>query len=1217
MADLLARWIVRADTRQAESAVNDLGKKTRSSAKGFGESFGKSLSGAVRGFAGLAAVNSIKNFFSGAINQAAEFEREFVGLRAAANQTGEDFDRLKAKVLDLTQDGTLNIANVTTSLKQLLAAGQTADQAFRFLEAGRNISALNNIVGDTSQAVADLVKGITTGSSELIENADPSLRQLAKSVGGFAAISKDAAKQQEFLNKVIERGTSLQGDYANFTNTTVAAQAAFNNELKQLQAAIGDAIANREILRFITDLIRCFREFFETLTGGQKIVAIFTGTVNALGAALLPVFGTIALVVGAVTAGLGLLTFGLLEATKSTTPLADAFNDLAEKTNKTEAEQAKLNDTLGRLVNKYKLAKSESDFFNKSLKEQEKALREVNKQEAIRSAGLQKLTSLTQAQLRTARRALSKQLEARSIVRQQQAQGAIPNILDPSDPRNFQGGVDVAARVTGTQAVLAQLRELGVVLEDAEDVQRALAKINSLITITSQKTTGIRKSFKELNDFLDGELRKTVNGINKSFTEFTTVLQGQISRAARRLRRATGAAADRLRIQISEGRALLIAAEEERIRQITQALNEQRQAVAEFTEDTIEAARLRNEAEADALIRGARERAQIEQRILDEGSREAIKSAKGDQQAILDIERETARAKIEILDDLNEELEDIAIARDQKIAAESTQIFSEAADAIQNSLQGAIDAVTADSLGSALQGFGGLLSSLGPQGAAIGGIVGAVGTVADLFGGLNDLAENQRIIEEQRLDLAREKQKLLETELQIRREILNSIQAQQTFIDKATEQNLRILELQGASDEEIGQARIEGLTNVARAQLFQSQLFEVFAGIGLEGLGAEAQLGALSGEQFRAEIFNQGNLDRLVSNLQDLERTNIATTGLGSVVRSIINAAANSPDGLTSSAVSSFLINLDNAVQEFGADATPSVLSLAADLRSDLRSIEAARVSVGQLSNLDDLQFRIGFAQPGIFDFQIERGNALIETLLQIQSVSEELGVSAGVAIGSLSGDILEEIRRQVRTEEFTIEDEQARIASELNLLTGGLVEIANLLRPGSFSSINEVRSQLESLRLEVEGGNDEQKSVFDQLLSLNGEIRDLEQQIAESNEQIATSLDFRAPRERGLIDLSRNLIFDQQGGGFLSLANPDLLQSDDLTNISLATTKTAEVNDAMLLAMQNTALNTGVAIFFLAQIAAALDGNPLTDPAAFGAQVAAAVDNLNSGALP
>jgi hypothetical protein len=262
-------------------------------------------------------------------------------------------------------------------MKQLLQLGLSVDDAFDFTEAAKKVGTFNNIIGGpdgVSQSVQDFVKGLITGSAELLENLSPALRQVITRLGGYAKVAQDAATRQKLINIVIKQGNDLTSKYNEALKTGALQSAAFKNRTELLAKTVGDELrpAYDAVLGSLSGVVQGITDFIKNAASSTKtILAIAAGaatlatTLGTVGIAAKALGITLkaALVgtgVGAAIIGITAAAIALSEALaedetqaellreenekqiKSIEKLEEKYISLARKTNLTKDEQQEL-----------------------------------------------------------------------------------------------------------------------------------------------------------------------------------------------------------------------------------------------------------------------------------------------------------------------------------------------------------------------------------------------------------------------------------------------------------------------------------------------------------------------------------------------------------------------------------------------------------------------------------------------------------------------------------------------------------------------------------------------------------------------------------------------------------------------------------------------------------------------------------------------------------
>ena len=86
-----------------------------------------------------------------------------------------------------------------------------AQQSFEFIDAAKRVGTFKGIMETTTESVESFIRGLITGSAELLENLNPALRGTIKELGGFEAIANNVEARQALINKVIADGADVRG----------------------------------------------------------------------------------------------------------------------------------------------------------------------------------------------------------------------------------------------------------------------------------------------------------------------------------------------------------------------------------------------------------------------------------------------------------------------------------------------------------------------------------------------------------------------------------------------------------------------------------------------------------------------------------------------------------------------------------------------------------------------------------------------------------------------------------------------------------------------------------------------------------------------------------------------------------------------------------------------------------------------------------------------
>lgn len=289
-------------------------------AKGI-DKLNKSLGTAGRFLAGGALANvgaKITGVLGNAVAASNRLEQSFISLEAAVKRldSGASLEKVKKQVVDLAKDGFLSVQQASEAFRTSLETTQSAEKSFKLVNAVKQIAALENTTGDGAESTREFFKAILTGSTEVIDNASPRFKAIAKDLGGFAKVSNDAAVRQEFFNRIIQESAQVQEGYNKFLESGAGAQQRFANQVELLNASIGDALKPLlvELFQILQPIIEGLTDFIKGLNGTQKAVLAISAVLVAaipVVAAFVVALGPIGLIAIGITAALGGTAFAL------------------------------------------------------------------------------------------------------------------------------------------------------------------------------------------------------------------------------------------------------------------------------------------------------------------------------------------------------------------------------------------------------------------------------------------------------------------------------------------------------------------------------------------------------------------------------------------------------------------------------------------------------------------------------------------------------------------------------------------------------------------------------------------------------------------------------------------------------------------------------------------------------------------------------------------
>lgn len=375
-------------------ALDDVEKKGQKTAQSVGSAF-SAIGGALAGAGVIAS-------FKGAFDAANRLEASLARVTSSAKAFGLSTESAKKAAIDLAKDGFLSLNQSASALSNLMSTGLNIDQSKKFIEASKNIAAFGNTVGDAAGSIESGIKGIITGSSELVENMSPAMKKLSMAFTENKNKVGESKAVLELYNGVIKLGNQYAGDAAKYLDTASAAQNKFNAATEAASAAIGKSLqpAIKSLFNTLTSIVEGFTKWFSGLNEGTQtillmgvglmaLVPVISAVNGALALiALNPVTLTIIAIIGAMTA----LVAVMAQFNKSGADIVKSYKDQKsalqelgdkvkelEKTNKRTLEQEKeLVDSKEKLRVKAKELGLNYDELVKKLGSVEKALKAVD-----------------------------------------------------------------------------------------------------------------------------------------------------------------------------------------------------------------------------------------------------------------------------------------------------------------------------------------------------------------------------------------------------------------------------------------------------------------------------------------------------------------------------------------------------------------------------------------------------------------------------------------------------------------------------------------------------------------------------------------------------------------------------------------------------------------------------------------------------------------------
>ena len=776
-------------------ALDDVEKKGQKTAQSVGSAF-SAIGGALAGAGVIAS-------FKGAFDAANRLEASLARVTSSAKAFGLSTESAKKAAIDLAKDGFLSLNQSASALSNLMSTGLNIDQSKKFIEASKNIAAFGNTVGDAAGSIESGIKGIITGSSELVENMSPAMKKLSMAFTENKNKVGEAKAIQELYNGVIKLGNQYAGDAAKYLDTASAAQNKFNAATEAASAAVGKSLQPmlKSLFNTLAGLVEGFTKWFSGLTEmSQTVITVGIGI-----AALIPIIAGLnsALSMLAVNPIVLMLTAAVL----ATTALAAAFASLEKSPKEIVRRFKETSAELDNLGNKVK----ELNAINKKTIAQELEL--IDSKEALRKKS--KELGLDYDLLASKAKNYAEVVEKIKFASREKAAGDI----DAQRRQNQQDREANELRIKAAEAAYGK-SALGIIEGGGQFVSTpgfGTVDIRAALEARQQyESRGKTQDLERAQLFSEEQEAKKATGaqsgaktVEQRFLDTQEKLkQIELNRIA------TIARAEGIKDENERKRRQERAYQDAEILAQTE-INALRSAYAEFIED---------KATADEIA-------------LDEQTNAAIRAIRQQEEAG-EIIKEQAEKRIQKIREANA----------RKAAEITIKSFSETAQAASAVTSGIGTTLNAKDIGSSLSGQGSILTglsgfknlapalgALGPLGQGIGAIGGAISTFTGLFG--KSEAERARDAEDKkRRD--EEMLRILELQANYQKNMLALQEAAAKLPFENLTRDLRLIDinsqkqrLSGADEQTVEQSRL-----TSRQAALQSVL--------------SSQSGAISGGQF-------------------------------------------------------------------------------------------------------------------------------------------------------------------------------------------------------------------------------------------------------------------------------------------------------------------------------------------------------------------------------
>jgi len=1072
---------LKASLRETQKVAEDTEKAANKSVVSIGQ-----IASAI---VGAGALQKIKGFFNEAFEASNRLEASMMRVNALARVTGQDAAKAQAAVVAESKRGILSLTENAQAFADAMSLGLSVDQAREFITALEDIASVQRTMGTTAEAVTSGIAGLVSGSTERVENIGNSVKKLNMQFTANKNTMGEAAAIQQLYNGVIKEGAKFQGDAARQADTAAGAQKRYNAAIDEAKAAIGEGLkpAYKALYEALIPVIEAFTNWFSGLGESTKLV-VSLGTAVAMMvpaiAAIIPLLGALSLAMGPVTmiaaavAGVtGLLAMAMESARKAnTTPLANEYNSLVAKQQEnarllTEKEKERLS-YLEKLIDKNGGVLARMQMQNQTLQQQEQYLRQINALEEQRtkmsSEVREKLKKATREDLENIRK-MYKEEERTAPKRTAgemlagRASGLERGELGLAREDTYYYG-DLAISEKASEARIAEIESAN---RAAVKERRSLEALNRLgISPELLKKSGAdilkeietiigeaSKVAKNPAKYFGLALREELREIAQGYYSFVSQTQGQIRKleaeaktsvtAARRAQLTEAAAG--LRQQIEEANRV-------RKQQEQQAISQRRQQLAEYIEDQVTAEKIRNAQDfTNARI------------ALEERKKFDVEYAK-----------EAAREKLTVEEKFQKDVARLSGARRAKDLKADLDAYSRTLSGADQITKGIANIGSAQDLGAALRGFGGIgsglgamkdlfpaLSFMGPVGAGLGAAGSLIGTLSSLFGKSDEERAREAEAQKRRDEEAKA---LLQLQANYQKNMLALQEAQAKLPFENLTRNLRLIDIKAQQQRVAGvdEASIERERLASRQGAIQTVLQAEAGTIGQGALFSGVQATPEGLTQFLKERAGQsaavGQAMALANQIQNLP--GMSSAGARGYIQEILRQLDGLQGQIPPELYSAIRGPLDRAIQSFNTLEAQTY---------DLNKMTVSSVDTG-----------IFLGDANRLASEIARDTTTAENLLSVieQSNQVQLEIAANTK----------------RTADNTQKLEGMREQMFLDIAGGGLRGFGNLLRGnyGLNTASLTVPQGIQSAILATQMAKSFEESSLDKLIELLSVNKDM-----------------------------------------------------------------------------------------------------------------------------
>ena len=331
----------------------------------------------------IAAIGAVR-IFGRAIDEAKDLENALIGLKSVASATGQNVDQVTEAAKELASDGMIPLADVSATLKSLLATGLDADKAIEVFKSLRDAAAFNR-QGQLSlaEAVRGAADGIKNQNSIMVDNAGITKnlsvlqKEYAESIGTTVGKLTERQKLEAITTGIIREATIFQGDYNKSLATYTGAVGKAAGNIRFFLAELGNLIIrNKIVINSISQIGVLFGRLKTAILDNRETLSAYItegllklgSTLNLIANSLDVIVRSFSVLTNTVTAAGKTLALGII------TPInlmIQALDQIARKIPGVGNKFSDLADSTSRIMNDL------SDSFQEDLGDIERSFTEM------------------------------------------------------------------------------------------------------------------------------------------------------------------------------------------------------------------------------------------------------------------------------------------------------------------------------------------------------------------------------------------------------------------------------------------------------------------------------------------------------------------------------------------------------------------------------------------------------------------------------------------------------------------------------------------------------------------------------------------------------------------------------------------------------------------------------------------------------------------------